>query len=146
MCALDDLEPNDFLTPTTKVKEEHLDCKGDYCMGIEIRNVKIEDETDLNRRIEAVCRNKLFSFDLTSKEKCIFFDSKSGRKLLHNHLLVDALCKCAIIKGDSNSFAIIKFYRGNYWSGEATFIYEDFVTPGFTIDAIKFERFIKEKY
>lgn len=144
MCTLDDIESNEFILPTTEVKEEHLDCTGDYCMSIEIHNVNIEDENELNRRIEFVCRNELFSCDLTSKGKCIFFKSKSGKKSLHYHLLANALCKCAKIKGDCDSFAIVKFYKRNCLSDGVKPIYEDFVTPEYSMDIAKLESFLKE--
>ncbi len=41
MCTLDDIEPNEILLPTAEVKEDYLDCTGDYCMSIDIHNVII---------------------------------------------------------------------------------------------------------
>lgn len=79
MCTLDDIEPNEILLPTAEVKEDYLDCTGDYCMSIDIHNVNIEDDTDINRRIEFVCRNELFHVICAQKKNAFFSNPNLGK-------------------------------------------------------------------
>ena len=111
-------------------------------MSIKVYPVHSEEENKIIKRIERISQI-CYGF-LMSNDTNILIKGCLGTKPFLCHSLVRAISYCVKLEGSSESFAIIKFYRGNCMSGEATYIYEDFVTPEYTIDTIKLERFIKE--
>ena len=114
----------------------------DCSMSIELRAVKPEDEKDLMCSIEYFCNKMVNKFSLIKKDKIFYFKFGFKKYPLLWHHLIRCFCQYIKIKGDSDSFAIIKFYRGNCTLGEATFIYEDYVTPYSTLDVNKLATFV----
>jgi len=116
----------------------------DISISIQVYPVKSEEEKKVTKKIERICR--IFQGIIISKSTNIFIKGSFGTNPFHCYSMARAISYCVSIEGGSDSFAIIKFYRRNYLSGETTFIYEDYVTPGYTIDTLKLERFIKENH
>lgn len=136
---------NDIKTSEVPVEEDSSvieECE--ISMRIKVYPVNSEAEKEIIKRLERISR--ICYGILISKGTTIFIKGSFGTKPFLCHSLARAIFYGVRIEGGSDSFAIIKSYRGNCMSREATFIYEDYVTPGYTIDTLKFERFIKRNH
>lgn len=136
---------NDIKTSEVTVEDDSSvieECE--ISMSIKVYPINSEEEKEIIKRIERI--SQICYGILISKGTNLFIKGFHGTKPFLCHSLARAISYCVRIEGSSDSFAIIKFYKGNCMSGEATFIYEDYVTPGYAIDTSKLERFIKENH
>lgn len=145
-CCDDIFTPDNVMLKELEAEhaEIHPPFECDYSMNIELRAVKPENEKDLTQKLDLLCDKMANKFFMNTDSQIVYFKLGFKKEPLLWHRLIKCLCQHIKINGNSDSFAIIKFYRGNCMSGEATFIYEDYVTPGYSMDTFKLERFIKE--
>ena len=143
MCILDDIQEQflDSLNDSIDLEKEKLSINNcDYKICIEQSAIQPIDEV-LMKRVTTFCEKFIFPYESNSNRIVIFIKMK---KFLHWHRLIYALCQCIRIKGNADSFAIIKIYKGNNITEGDKPLYEDYVTPGNTLDILKLEEFISE--
>lgn len=164
MCNIDDLFVFNKVDVTSTVdgspKPEDIDC--DLSITIKLHTSETSEIFDLCKSSEDVkCVVETF---LSGNNECNCFDiSEIGSKMSDMieesfdriillsipskieqfRKLVRAISQCTAIKGGPDSFAIIKYFNGNFLSQETTCLYEDFVTPGNTIYISKLDNLLK---
>ena len=144
MCTLDDIEPNEFLLPQVEVKETPLDYVCDFSIKIKLHAVESPLKYDFSKRLECVCCINSFQYDINVNDNVLFIELLDLKSYFRYNYLVNSLCHRIRIKGDCDSFAIVKFYKGNCLTEGAKPIYEDYVTPEYSMDIAKLESFLKE--
>lgn len=160
MSILDDIDPYDIVVkPMTDGSPEPEDVDCDLSITIELRNsatfdCKLRESVliiEANRSVDDVngynnIKSKADSNDDDKKEKIkdrVIFLKMSSVYISNLHKLVRAISQCITIKGGPDSFAIIKYFNGNFLSQKTTCLYEDFVTPGNTIDISRLDSLLK---
>jgi len=138
-CQQEDVSTND-------ISEELSTDNYTFSMKIEAHHSKLLPE---------ICKNLFYHVSQIDSYKCEFnkngnlcISIKISPDITYNqyqyYVIVETICQCLYIEGGDDSYAIVKFYKGNNLSECALPVYEDFITPGYTIDISKFERFINE--
>lgn len=96
--------------------------------------------TESNRNVKKSCCKDNYTNELMvhyKVDRLLLFKLLPKRNKKNLLKLVDSISQCITINGDSDSFAIVKVFDGNFISNKPTCIYDDFVTPGNTIDISK---------
>lgn len=126
-----------------EVKEVYSDNMCNFSINIELRSVPAEYKNDLIDKIQEVSQKYSPEFIFDKENLNIFITIPSRTKSVRFHLLINAIYQSVRIKGDDNSFAIIKYFNGNFLSQETTCLYEDFIIPGNTIDISRLDSLLK---
>lgn len=147
MCIYEELQKviEDNIAYQENLIEESSDtgCECGISISIKVSPVHLDGEKEIKTRVERISKYNIYHGILISNDTSIFIKRHLEKKPFHCHCLACAICYSVRINGGEDSFAIVKFYKGNCMTEGAVLVYEDFVTPGYTLDLIKLERFIK---
>ena len=148
MAFLDDyIEP--MITEMVVVNENDEvpnDYVCDFSMKIELKNATLKHEKNILKALVMmpVIKGCSMRKDSDIRIKYLFLKLQLGIRKRAYRRLTQTILQCLTIDGDSDSFAIVSFFKGNCMSESTSKIYEDFVTPTYTIDNYKFQTFINE--
>ena len=147
MCYFDNFEFDEHdvsMTVEDEFEDNPTTIECDFSMCIELCATESAFEEDLNKKIRRLCMMTNCQYRFDSKVKTIFLKLQQDKTFLYLHRMIKTICLLTRLRGNADSFAIVKFYKGNCMYQKVALVYEDFITPGYTIDISKFERFIIE--
>lgn len=144
---------DDFIEPmitdmefVNKINEVPNDFVCDVSMKIDFKNATLTHEKIILKALEMMPVLESCTTDKDSEKGIMYLLLKLqfGIRKRAYRRLTPVILQCLTIDGDSDSYAIISFYKGNCLSNNSSKIYEDFVTPQHTINGYKFQAFINE--